>query len=252
MDIVSKLKIRGMKKKIRTNPFIGIRDIGNTFKYKEGGITIRYAMTVSKTPAEKRIPYWISVRIKTPSRENILKKMSDGFMDFWRYQKWIIFFHPSTLIVLTLAGLIIYVGAVELQPGNGYVIRWLISRATGVSSNEIQYEGKGWIRIYGVRTTTADREREPFSYDVNVFRWLVFNDAGSVTRGGNARRGPISHKLGYDESGQVYIKKEGAWQKGEIGNGVKWDRPQGTGIREEKVKGETIGTTQGKLEVHDK
>lgn len=241
-----------MKNKIRVEPFIGVRDPDGTFQYKEGRITIRYAITAPKAPNKKNIPRWISIKIRASFYTNSLRKSANEFTDFWRYQKWLIFFRPSSLIILMLIGLIIYTGAVELQPGKGYLTRWLVSRAIGISPSEIEYRGDGWIKIYGIRTAAVDRAREPFSYNVNVFGWLVFNDAGSITRRRDAEYGSATHRLGYDESGQVYIKKEGTWQKGEIENGVKWDRPQGTGIREGKVKGETLETTGGKIRIRDK
>jgi len=104
----------------------------------------------------------------------------------------------------------------------------------------------------GTRTTAVDRQREPFRYDINVFRWLVFNDAGSVTRYRGREYGPVTHPVGYDESGEAYLKKEGKWKRGETEDGIKWDRPQGTGIREGKIKSHTIETTEGKIEIRDK
>lgn len=241
-----------MKNKIRVRPFIGVRDPDGTFQYKEGRITIKYEITPPKAPNKKNIPRWISVKIRTSFYANRLRKLADEFMDFWHYQKWLIFFHPLSLTVLMFIGLIIYAGAVEVQPGKGYLTRWLVSCATGISPSEIEYHGDGWIKIYGIRTTAVDREREPFSYNVNVFRWLVFNDSGSITRRRDAEYGPVTHQLGYDENDQIYLKKEGKWQKGEIENGIKWDRPQGTGIRKGKVKGETIESTEGKVQIRDK
>lgn len=252
MNIITKINIWRMKNKIRVRPFIGVRDPDGTFQYKEGGITIRYAITAPKAPNKKNIPRWISIKIRASFYANSLRKLANEFTDFWRYQKWLIFFRPSSLITLMFIGLIIYTGAVELQPGKGYLTRWLVSRAIGVSPDEVEYEGGGWIKIFGVRTTAVDRAHEPFSYNVNIFRWLVFNDTGSITRHGDPEYGSVTYPLVYDESGQVYIKKEGKWQKGEIENGVKWDRPQGTGIRKEKVKGETIESTGGKVQIRDK
>jgi len=252
MNIISKINVWRMKNKIRVRPFIGVRDSDGTFQYKEGRITIRYTIIPPTAPNKKNIPHWISVKIRTSFYANSLRKSADEFMDFWRYQKWLIFFRPSSLIILMLIGLIIYTGAVELQPGKGYLTRWLVSRATGISTSEIEYRGDGWIKIYGVRTTAVNREREPFSYNVNVFGWLVFNDAGSITRRRDAEYGPVTHQLEYDENGQVYLGREGKWQQGEIENGVKWDKPQGTGTREGKIKGETIKSTGEKIRVRDR
>ena len=252
MNIISKINIWRMKNKIRVRPFIGVRDPDGTFQYKKGRITIRYAITASKAPNNKNIPHWISIKIRTSFYANSLRKSANEFTDFWRYQKWLVFFRPSSLITLMLIGLIIYTGAVELQPGKGYLTRWLVSRATGISPSEIEYRGDGWIKIYGIRTAAVDRAREPFSYNVNVFRWLVFNDTGSVTRDRGKEYGPVTHEIGYDESGQAYIKKEGTWRKGEIENGIKWDKPQGAGIREGKIKGETIESTGDKIRIRDR
>lgn len=252
MNIISKISIWRMKNKIRARPFIGARDPDGTFRYKEGRITIKYAITAPKAPNNKSIPRWISVKIRTSFYANSLRKSANEFMDFWRYQKWLIFLRPSSLIILMFIGSIIYTGAVELQPGKGYVTRWLVSQAIGISPSEIEYRGDGWIKIYGIRKTVVDREREPFSYNVNVFGWLVFNDAGSITRERDAEYGPVTHQLGYDANGQVYLNKENKWQKGEIENGVKWDKPQGSGIRREKVKGEIIENTGGKIRIRDR
>lgn len=252
MNIISKINVWRMKNKIRVRPFIGAREPDGTFQYKEGGITIRYAITAPKAPNRKDIPRWISVKIRTSFHANRLRKSADEFRDFWRYQKWLIFFRPSSLMILIFIGLIVYTGAVELQPGKGYLTRWFVSRATGISPSEIEYRGDGWIKIYGVRTTAVDREREPFSYNVNVFGWLVFNDAGSITRRRDTEYGPVTHQLKYDEN-EVYLKKESIWRKGEIEkNRVKWDGPQGTGTRKGKIKSETVENTQDKLKLRDR
>ena len=253
MDIISKIKIWGMKKKIMANPFIGTKDEDGMFQYKEGRFTIKYAISYAKTPEAKNIPQWISVKIKRPFHKNIIKKMGEELADFWHYQKWLILFHPSTIAVLIFIGVIVYFGAIEFQPGKGYITRWLASRAIGVSPDAIEYKGDGWISVSGDRITAVDRKREPFCYDVNFFRWLVFNDAGSVRRYREQEYGSVIHPVGYDDTGEVYLKKESKLQRGEIKEGaVEWDKAQGTGIRKGKVKGHVIETTEGKLEVRDK
>lgn len=249
MDIISKIKIWGMRKKIMVNPFVGTRDEDDTFQYKEGRFTIKYAISYAKTPEAKNIPRWISVKIKRPFHKNIIKKTGEELADIWHYQKWLILFHPSTIAVLTFIGVIVYFGAIEFQPGKGYITRWLASRAIGVSPDAIEYKGDGWISVSGSRST-VNKEIEPFTYNVNFFRWLVFNDAGSVTRYRGGEYGAVTQPVGYDAAGEVYLKKEGKLQKGEIKEGaVEWDKAQGT---KGKVKGHVIETTEGKLEVRDK
>jgi len=239
-------------RKIKANPFVGIKDLDGTFLYKEGRFTIRYAVDALGKTNEKNIPRWISTKIKLSPYEEFLKNLNKSFADFWHYRKWLIFFYPSTIAVLMFIGLIIYIGEVELQPGKGYVTRWIISRALGVSPNEIKYRGDGWIGVSGVRRTAVDKQYEPFSYQVNVFRWLVFNDAGSVTRYRGKEYGTVTHPVGMEETREVYLKKEGKWRTGEISDGIKWDKPQGTGIRKGEIKSETIETTEGKIQLRDK
>ncbi|KPK39169.1 MAG: hypothetical protein AMJ78_08905 [Omnitrophica WOR_2 bacterium SM23_29] len=242
-----------MKKKISANPFIGTKGEDGMFQYKEGRFTIRYAITYPKTPNEKIIPQWISVKIKLAFRKNILEKIKEEIVDFWHYQKWLILFHPSTIAVLIFIAIFVYFGAIEFQPHKGYLIRWVASRAIGVSPDAIEYEGGGWIRVHGTRVA-INKEIEPFNYDVNFFRWLVFNDAGSVTRYRGKEYGAVTQPVGYNAAGEVYIKKEGKLKKGEIKEGaIKWDEPEVVSIREGKpIRGHAIETTTNKVELRDK
>lgn len=253
MDIISKIKIWGMKKKIMANPFIGTRDEDDTFQYKEGRFTIKYAISYAKTPEAKDIPRWISVKIKCPFHKNIIKKTGEELADIWHYQKWLILFHPSTIAVLIFIGVIVYFGAIEFQPGKGYFVRWVASRAIGVSPDAIEYKGDGWIRVAGTRTR-IDKELEPLHYDVNVFRWLVFNEPGSVTRYQGDEHRPVTHQIGADDTGEVYFKRQGKLQKGEAEDGsIKWETPQAVGGKPEKlITGQTIETTKDKIEIRDK
>lgn len=253
MYITTKIKIWGMKRKIRANPFIGTKDENGTFQYKEDRFTIRYAIIYPKTPNEKITPQWISVKIKSVFYKNTLEKIRDEIADFWHYQKWLILFHPATIAVLLFIGLIIYIGGIELQPGKGYFIRWVASRAIGVSPDAIEYQGDGWIRVSGTRVA-INKEIEPFNYDINFFRWLVFNDVGSVTRYRGKEYGAVNQPVGYDATGEVYIKKEGKIKKGEIKEGaIKWDEPEVVSVREGKsIRGHAIETTPDKIELRDK
>lgn len=252
MRLRYKIKIWNIKRKIRSNPLIGTKDADGTFLYTEGRFTIRYQLIKSE-PQEKKIPRWISVKIKTSPHKLSLRKFSDEVADFWHYQKWVFLFRPSTLAVLIFISLIIYFGAIEFQPGKGYVIRWLASRAIGVSPNAIEYRGSGWIRVAGTRTT-IEKEYEPLHYDVNIFRLIVFNDTGSVTRYWGDEKRPVIHPVGADESGEVYFKREGGWQKGEIKeSAVEWEKPQAVGSKEGKiVRGVIVETTKDKIELRDK
>lgn len=242
-----------MKKKIMANPFIGTKDADGTFKYKEGNFAIRYAIIGPVKPNEKNIPRWISIKIRAASYEMFLKKLKKDLEDFWRYQKWLVFFHPSTISVLIFIAIFIYFGAIEFQPGKGYIMRWMASRAIGVSPDAIEYKGDGWIRVYGTRVA-INKEIEPFNYDVNFFRWLVFNDAGSVTRYRGREYGAVTQPVGYDAAGEVYIKKEGKLKKGEIEEGaIKWVEPEVVSIREGKpIRGHAVETTTNKVELRDK
>lgn len=240
-----------LKKKIKRNPYIGKEEIDGTYDYKQGNYGIRYR--ILKGPQAKESIEWISLRRRISTYEEGIRKIGKSFFKFWHYQGWLVFFRPPILFLLIVSIFIFYFGLAETQKTKVERFKWVIASVVGVSPQQIEYIGNGWLEISSRRRTAVDRINEPVRYTFNPFRCLFSSEVGFVTRW---RGGPYqyaTHPIVYNERGEVWLNKEDTWRHGIVsGKTIKWDKPQGTGIRAGKVTGHEISTQDEKFYITDK
>jgi len=143
-----------------------------------------------------------------------------------------------------------YFGLLETHKSRIDAFKWVVASVAGIDPGKIQYIGGGWIEISTERKTAVDKIHEPVKYTFNPFSWLFSPEIIFVSRWRGKPYGYATHPVVYNERGEVWINKEGAWRYGKVsGKDIKWDIPQGTGIRAGKVSGHEI---QRKLYTPDK
>jgi len=249
--LFQKIRFVTLEHKIKKNPYIGKEDSDGTYNYKQGSYSIRYRIV--KQGQGKESVEWISQRRRLSAYGEGLKRIKHRFFKFRHYQGWLVFFHPPILFLVLFSILIFYFGLMETQETKIERYKWLVASIAGVDPGQIQYIGDGWLEIPAQRKTAVDKINEPVQYTFNPFRWLFSSEAGFVTRWRGEPYGSATHPVVYNERGDVWINKENEWQHGNISaNTIKWDIPQGTGIRARKVTGHEISTQDKELRIKDK
>jgi hypothetical protein len=252
--IIDKIRIYILKTKIKRHPFIGIKDSeGGLYIYRQGKYIAEYEIlnAHNKKPAVKII----SMKHKLTEAEIEIRNAKRLLRNIFFYQGWVNFFKPRIIIPFILGTAVIYFGAIESHQNKVDRYRWIVASVIGVSSQEIQYIGDGWLEMSTHRETDVDRVSEPITYRFNPFRWLFYADAGIIDRWIESSRQYATHPVVYNGEGDVWLRlnKERSWQHGKIaGRTVEWDVPQGTGIRAGKVTGHGISVQDKKLYIKDK
>lgn len=250
--IIHKFKFGVLKKRIIKNPCIGTADADGSFIYKHGSYVIRYRIK-KDDGTYKGHPEWISQKRRVNFFERKINGIRESFLDLLRYQKWLVFFHPPVFFLLLICFLLFYFGLVETQKAKIERLKWTVAAAIGVSPNQIRYIGDGWLQIYAQRQTAVDKQTEIVGYTFNPFTWL-FSPEAFVGRLRGEPFGSITHPVVYNERGEVWINNEGEWRYGRImeNETIKWDVPQGTGVRAGKVFGHKIFRDGKKIYISDK
>lgn len=236
------------------NPFLGLKDSEGIYIYREGRCIIKYKIfNIANKERGKPSVKIISIKHSLSESEMRLRRAKKIFRNFFNYSKWIYIFRPPILISFILGIAILYFGIIEPHQDKVNRLRWIVASVVGVSPQQIQYIGDGWLEISTQRKTAVDRISEPIRYRFNPFRWLFSSEAGFITRWRGKPYGYVTHPVIYNERGEVWIKKESIWQHGVVSNNViKWDAPQGTGIRAGKVTGHEISIQNKKLHIPDR
>ena len=251
MHIFQKIRFAILKKRIKKNPFIGKEETNGLYDYRQGGYSISYR--IIKENSGKKSIEWISLRRRLGSYEKGRRKISKTLFNFWRYQGWLIFFRPPIIFLLITSIVIFYFGLIETEKTKVERFKWIVASVIGVNSQQIEYIGDGSLEISAQRKTAVDRIYEPIRYTFSPLRWLFSSEAVFVTRWRGEPYGYATHPVVYNERGDVWINKQDKWRHGNIsGNTVKWDIPQGTGIREGKVTEHEISTQDKKRRIEDK
>jgi len=251
MHLYHNIRFAILKRKIKKNPYIGKEAFDGTYNYEQGSYDIRYRI-IKGTTGKESID-WISQRRRLGTYEERIKRLRKVFFNFWHYQGWFIFFRPPIIFILFTSVLIFYFGLIESQKTKVERFKWIVASVVGVSPHQIEYIGDGSLEISTQRKTAVDKVYEPVIYRVNPFRWFFSSETGFVSRWRGESYGYVTHPVVYNERGEVWLNKEGNWLYGRIsGKEVKWDVPQGTGIRAGKVAGHEISTQDKKLYIQDK
>lgn len=239
-----------LKKRIKINPYLGQEYTDGTYEYKRGNYRLRYR--ILNGPANQKYVEWISEKRRLNSYEEAIRKISKSLFNFFCYQKWLIFFRPPVIYFLIISSVMVYFGLIETQKTKIGRLRWVIASLSGVSVQDIEYIGDGWLQISAQRKTAVDRIHEPVKYTISPLRWLFVDDAGFVGRWRGQEYQYVTHPVVYNERGDVWLNKDNSWRHGVInGRTIHWDLPQGTGIRTGKVIGHEISSQSQKLFVGD-
>lgn len=245
--ILTHFRILRLKKKVMNNPLIGIKEGDNNYCYRQKGYTLNYR--IHELASGAKTVEWLSLKRRLTSAGRTAINIKKGINNLFIYQKWIILFRPQIFFVLIGSVIIFYFGIIETYNKRVERLKWLVASAAGVNPSQVQYIGNGWLEISAQRNT-ADRINEPVRYTVNPFKAFFSSEAGFVTRWKGGSLGHVTHPVVYNESGDVWINKEGAWAHGKFtkDSTVEWDTPQGT----RQVSGHEISTQEKKLYTTDK
>lgn len=237
-----------LKKRIKNNPYIGKEDSDGTHVYKKGHYSIRYR--IINLPEGKVGVEWVSQKRRYSAYEEKVRRIKKGLFDFWYYQRWSIFFRPPIIFILIAVILLFYFKVMSTREINAERLKWIVASVIGISPEDIQYIGDGWLEISGQRKR-EDGVSEPIKYTFNPLRWLFFSEGGVLTRWRGEPFGYATHSVVFNDRGDVWIKKKDTpWQHGIIsGETIKWDTPVGSSKVTEQEK---ISTEDKKLRVIDK
>ena len=246
--LYNKIIFAALRKKIKKNPYIGQAQNDGTHLYTKGGYSINYRKSI--LPGGQLCIEWVSHKRRLSPYEEKIRRTKKGFFDFWYYQKWVVFFRPSILLILVVSIFLFYSEVMETQETKMARLKWMIASVVGINPKEVQYIGVGWLEISGQRKKGADRINEPIRWTFNPFRWLFFSEGGFLTRWRGEPYGYATHPLVYNEGGDVWMNKNGTWEHGRIvGENLEWDRPVGSAKVTEQ---EILSREDKKLRVIDK
>lgn len=240
-----KIKFAVLKKRIKNNPYIGIKDNSGVYAYKQGSYEIRYR--IIKNPLGKEDIEWISDRRRLSRREEKNLRIKRNIDNFFIYRRWFVLFRPSVVIILSISLTIFYFGIREYSLRRIEHFKWIIARISGITPESIGYVGGGRFRIYGQRGP-VDKKVEPVTIHINPLTWLLFGDTANVQRWNKEVNKYIDYSLTINDKGDVWLGKKGSEAHGKmLGDNVIWDEPQGT----RKVPSQNIITEDRKLKIAD-
>ena len=256
--MIHRLRLAILKKRIRNNPHIGKEDIDKARLYKNGGYSIRYR--IINLPGGRVSVEWLSLKRRLAAYEEKIIKIKKRFLNFWRYQKWILLFRPAFIFILITVFLLFYFTVMETQKANVERIKMIVASVVGVTPEDVQYVGDGWLEISGRRrrrvvtiTEPPRYEYEPIKYTFNPFRWLFFSESGFIRRWRSESTSYATHPVVYNERGDVWLRKKNSWVHGHISDeAIKWDTPQLGGFSLKKTSGHKISIEDKKLRIIDK
>lgn len=216
-----------LRRKIKKHPYIG-QEVGDgTHLYKKGIYGINYRIT--KFADGHLSIEWLSHRRRVTYYEEKIKRVRKGLFDFWLYQKWLLLFRPPIFFLLLVSILLFYFVAIETEEARINRVKLIVATASGISPDQIQYIGNGWLEISGERIR-ADKTREHIKLSFNPLRWFFFSEGGVLTRWRGEPYGYATHPLVINDKGDVWLKKKDIWVHGRFSdNVIKWDSPVGSG-----------------------
>lgn len=253
------IKFAILRRRIKKNPYIGKEDSGGTYLYENDGYSINYR--IIKLSRGKVQIEWVRHKRRLSAYEGKLRRIKNGFFDFWHYQKWTLLFRPSIFFLLLVGAILFYSEVIETQETKMGRLKWMIASVVGINSQDIQYIGDGWLEISGRRRRIeekidkpAEYIYEPIKYTFNPLTWFFPSSTAFVKRWqSEAGGGYATHPVVYNNRGDVWLRKQDTWEHGKIsGEAIKWDTPQVTGMSIKKTPGHEISVQDKQLEIIDK
>jgi len=222
------MRIYALKRKIRRNPYLGIKDSEGTYVYRQGRDTVKYEiLNRDESQGKKPSVKIISIKCRLTESESRRMRIKELFINLFRYRRWVCLFRPPILLPLILGVSILYFGVIEPYETKVNRFKWIIAKVIGIEPDRIEYRG-GLFEIFGKRRIAYKDDIEYVSLTFNPLNIFSSKAVGYVTRW-NKDTGYITHPISYDEEGNVWIKYRNTWERGIISkNEVKWNNPQGT------------------------
>lgn len=234
-----------LKKRIKNNPFIGIRQPDNSYDYKLAGYTMIYR--IKESPTGVKTVEWLSLKHRLTFFERKTKNIERKLNKFFLYQRWTILFHPLVATVLIVSMIVFYFGIKENSLKQIERFKWVASQITGVSPESIEYSGSGWFKIFGQRRA-LDRKTEPVTISFNPLNWLFFSDTVNVSRWNEETKNYITYPVTVNDRGDIWLQKKDSQIHGRMsGDKIIWDEPTGT----RRVSGHRTTTEDSKIKVID-
>ena len=140
-------QISRLKKKIKNNPFIGIKQQDNSYDYKEKGYAISYR--VKESLSGGKAVEWLSLKRRLRFIEEKTLGIKRSLSKFFAYQRWVTLFRPSAIIVLMVSLIIFYLGIKEQSFKRIEHFKWIAGQITGITPESIKYVGAGEFQVFG-------------------------------------------------------------------------------------------------------
>lgn len=165
-----------------------------------------------------------------------LRKVKKPFRDFFYYRYWMVLFKPVVAFLLLSSIAIFYFGFVEPKEAKIRRVEKICSSLTGYKA---EYMSDGRIRLSGARKGDVYGPSEPTVAVIDPLGWLLGKNS-EVTRH-LPDGGVVTEPFDYD-GGEVWLNREKKkWISGNMSEeNIKWDEPQGTTVRKEKISATTI------------
>jgi len=243
--IYGKVIFDGLKKRIESNPTIGVEDKDGDFVLQKGRYTIKYRMVSLGDDPRRNTVKLIAMKIRLMGYEREINDFERGVRRSWVNREWAVFLAPKVFLLLLAVIAVLYFGLFESQAVKADQFGWIVSKILRMDKGRVAIKPNGWIMISGQRLTAVDKKLEDVSYNVNWFDWLTFKDSGYIIRDRGVVEGKdyghTEYPVRYGDDGRIRLEKDGKWIRGDSdgdGMGMEWKKAQGTGIRKGHVLGD--------------
>lgn len=237
-------QISRLKKKIKKNPSIGIKQQDNSYDYEEEGYRISYR--VKESPLGVKAVEWLSLKRRSAFVEKKILDIKRSLDKFFLYQRWVTLFRPSVAIVL-MASLIVFYLGMEHSFKRIKHFKWIVAQITGIAPESMKYVGAGQFQLFGHKRY-FDKELEPVTISFSPLGWLFFSDAANISRWNPKLNKYLTYSFTIDDRGDVWLGKKDGQIHGKMqADKIIWDEPAGTS----RYEGHQIRVEDSKLKFID-
>ncbi|MDP2043886.1 MAG: hypothetical protein Q8K15_01800 [Candidatus Omnitrophota bacterium] len=122
-----------LKKKIKNNPSIGIKQEDNSYNYNERGYTVSYR--VKESPLGLTVE-WLHFKRRLTFIEKKILEIKRNLDKFFLYQRWAALFSLSLIIILLVALTIFYLGVKDQSGQRIGHFKWIIAQTDKIAWDE--------------------------------------------------------------------------------------------------------------------
>lgn len=242
--LLARFQFFRLKKKIKNNPSIGIKQGDNSYNYNEGGYTVSYRV---KESALGLTVEWLYFKRRLTFIEKKILDIKRILNNFFLYQRWATLLRPSLIIVLLAALTIFYLGVREQSNQRIGHFKWIIAQMAGISPESIEYAGEGWFNISGQRRF-LDKSGDPVTIRFNPLGWLFFSETANINRWNKKLNKYVTYSVDANDRGDVWLrKKDGKIHGVAQADKIVWDEPAGS----RKASGHYLVVEDGKPRFFD-